>query len=77
MNVLEEIIAHKKIEIERSKEKSPLDKVKKLINQKNRKKRNFYNTIKNKIDKKEIALIAEIKKASPSKGIIRKDFNHI
>lgn len=77
MNILEEIIAHKKIEIERSKEKSPLEKLKKLINQKNRKKRNFYNAIKNKVSKKEIALIAEIKKASPSKGIIKKDFNHI
>ena len=34
----------------------------------------FYNAL-NKTDK--ISIIAEIKKASPSKGIIREDFNHI
>lgn len=75
MNILEEIISYKKIEVETAKEKLPLDRLKKLI--KPLQKRHFYQTIKNKIDKKQIALIAEIKKASPSKGIIRADFNPI
>ena len=82
MNILEEIIAYKKTEVDRAKEKLPLDKLKKLITieagcKPAYAKRNFHRAIKNKIDKKEIALIAEVKKASPSKGIIRKNFNHI
>ena len=79
MNILEEIIAYKKIEVEKSKEKLPLDKLKESIRRNivNRTPTGFSQTIKNKVDKKQPALIAEIKKASPSKGIIKEDFNHI
>lgn len=77
MNILEEIIAYKKIEVDRAKEKLPLDRLKKLIKEKTREKRDFLKAVKEKVDKREIALIAEIKKASPSKGIIKEDFNHI
>tara|TARA_Y100000992_G_C21199095_1_gene459504 strand:+ start:206 stop:988 length:783 start_codon:yes stop_codon:yes gene_type:complete len=37
-------------------------------------KRGFIEAISKKVSKEETAIIAEIKKASPSKGIIRKDF---
>ena len=37
--------------------------------------RNFYQAIADKTAKQQIALIAEVKRASPSKGIIREDFN--
>lgn len=83
MNILEEIIAYKKIEIEKSKEKISLEELKKQINVVRAgftpalSKRNFYQAVRNKILKKEPALIAEIKKASPSKGVIKEDFNHI
>ncbi len=80
MNILEEIIAYKKTEIEKSKENLPLDKLKNLISRDavNRVSTiQFAQALKDKIDKKQIALITEIKKASPSKGIIRADFNHL
>jgi len=37
--------------------------------------RGFVNAIKNRVDKKKASVIAEIKKASPSKGVIRSLFD--
>jgi indole-3-glycerol phosphate synthase len=74
MNVLNKIIEKKKIEVNEDKKKLPLINIKKLI-----KKKNFF--FKKQLDnfkkQKKIAIIAEVKKASPSKGIFVKNFNHI
>ena len=82
MNILDEIIAHKKIEVEKAKERLPIDKLKTLVeagppSAEKPASTAFYQSIKNKITQKQIALIAEIKKASPSKGLIRADFNPV
>lgn len=67
--ILDKITSYKKIQVEEEKEKTP----QKVLIEKNKdiKRRNFKDAIK----KEHIAFIAEIKKASPSKGIINKDFD--
>lgn len=72
-NILDEIIAHKKIEIEEQKNQIPLDEIKSQLNESDNT-RDFKSAVSfpNKVN-----LIAEIKKASPSKGIIRKDFDPV
>ena len=77
MNILEEIVTHKKQEVEKNKKEFPLEKLKKQIEYRKINKNIFLQTLKNKVEKKEVALIAEIKKASPSKGVLVKDFEPV
>ena len=71
-NILEEIVWHKDIEIKNFKKIVSLeDLIKKIENLPAPK--DFYKNILE--SKTKPGVIAEIKKASPSKGVIRKDFN--
>lgn len=79
-NILAEIYQHKLIEVRNSKKKMHLDKIcQKIKCSQNQQPQRFEAAIKNKIatTKNNIALICEVKKASPSQGIIRQNFNAI
>ena len=71
MSVLREICGKKTLHVEQQKTKTSLDELKSIIAEAPSP-RGFINAIKNH---KQTAIIAEVKKASPSKGIIRKDFD--
>jgi len=74
-NILEEIYQHKLIEVRESKKNVHLDDICKKIKCATSKPKDFILALQNKISSGQNALICEIKKASPSKGIIRENFN--
>ena len=71
-NILEKIVWEKIKEVEAAKQQISLEKLKSKINEMT-KTRNFIEALRLKTTKPSV--IAEVKKASPSKGLIRKDFN--
>ncbi|BBB24585.1 indole-3-glycerol phosphate synthase [Isorropodon fossajaponicum endosymbiont JTNG4] len=75
-DILKKIIARKQQEIAQCIKTMPLAEV--VEQSKNASKtRGFYQALKTKVDAKQNAVIAEIKKASPSKGVLRKGFNPV
>lgn len=75
-DILKKIIARKKIEIEECRNNTSLDDM--IAKSKyGLPTRGFYEALNNRSKRKESAVIAEIKKASPSRGVLRKDFNPI
>lgn len=74
-DILNKIIATKHTEVAAAKIAKPLAQVQAEAAMINNPVRDFIGSIRAKIAQKQSAVIAEIKKASPSKGIIRADFN--
>jgi indole-3-glycerol phosphate synthase len=72
-DILNKIIATKVVEVAAAKAQKPLATLQTEV-QAASPVRNFVQSIQNKIDQGQAAVIAEIKKASPSKGIIRANF---
>jgi indole-3-glycerol phosphate synthase len=75
-NILEKIIWHKELEVARQREQVPL----KTLQQQTQglpATKGFIAALKRQAADKAPAVIAEVKKASPSKGVIRADFDPV
>ena len=73
-DILKKIEAYKRAEISEAKVRMPISALERQISQRDPP-RGFVRAIERRIDEGRPALIAEIKKASPSKGLIRADFD--
>jgi len=73
-SILTKILDTKKQEIKKGNKQMDIADFLKLIKEMP-KCRGFYQAIKSKLETKQTTIIAEIKKASPSKGLISKNFN--
>jgi len=75
-DILKKIILRKQEEIELARNKIPLDEIKQRAETASPV-RGFVRCIQDTIDQGKAAVIAEIKKASPSKGILRENFDPV
>ncbi len=75
-NVLDEIVAHKRIEIAEAKQRRPASVLESELKSAPPV-RDFVASIRTSVNRIGIGLIAEVKRASPSAGLIRADFDPV
>ncbi|ALO47335.1 indole-3-glycerol phosphate synthase TrpC [Pseudohongiella spirulinae] len=73
--ILEKILTHKQFEIQRNSQAVSMAMQDKLARDLVAERRGFIRAMRERMHAQQAAVIAEIKKASPSKGLIREDFD--
>ena len=72
--ILEKILAQKAVEVRQNSQRTSLAMQQKLAQDLIPTRRGFIQALRSRMEAQQPAIIAEIKKASPSKGLIREDF---
>ena len=75
-DILNKIVSRKQEEVAESINRVPIERMIELADDTDSP-RGFYNALNNKVIKRQSGIIAEIKKASPSKGILRENFETV
>src|SRR5437870_2949169 len=68
--ILDDIVAHKRVELEETRRRLPLGELLDLV-ESSPPRRDYFGALRGE----EMRLIAEIKRASPSRGVLRQDFD--
>ncbi len=76
MCVLDRILARKRVEVAKAKATTPLDLLQKRVAEMARP-RNFFAGVVNERGRRQTRVIAEIKRSSPSAGVIAEDFDPV
>ena len=76
MCVLDRILARKRVEVAKAKATTPLDIIQKRVAELARP-RNFFAAVVNERGRRQTRVIAEIKRSSPSAGVIDEDFHPV
>lgn len=74
-NILSTIVDTKHEEVATAQQQLPLSAIRAQAEQSDDAPRGFYNALRQRVQADKAGVIAEVKKASPSKGIIRADFD--
>jgi indole-3-glycerol phosphate synthase len=75
-DILNKIVSRKHEEIDEGIKRVPLERMIELASNADQT-RGFYNALQSKVKQKQSGIIAEIKKASPSKGVLRENFDPV
>ncbi len=75
-DILNDITTHKRVEVAKARSITPLERVKEVVASID-KPRNFFAALVDEHDRVSTRIIAEVKRMSPSAGVIREDFDPV